>query len=79
MKFSKLLAFALCCFVILISPFSALAQEVEMADAMRASGKIYVVVSVVLVILVGILIYILQTDRKLKRLEKELDSLEAKK
>ena len=50
-----------------------------MADAMRANGKIYIVIAVVLVILIGILIYIFQTDRKLKQLEKEVDSLENKK
>ncbi|QNL22017.1 CcmD family protein [Hyphobacterium sp. CCMP332] len=70
----------LCCFLsVLLIPISGFAQEVEMADAMRANGKIYVVIAVVLVILIGILIYIFQTDRKLKQLEKEVDSLENKK
>ena len=48
-------------------------QEVEMADRMRADGKIYVVVSVVGVLLAGMLFYVIAIDRKLGRLEKELE------
>ena len=47
-------------------------QQVEMADAFRADGKIYVVVAVVLVILLGLLLYLFLIDRKLTRLENEL-------
>ncbi len=54
------------------------AQGVEMADAMRSNGKIYVVVSVVLVILIGIFVYIFQTDKKLKKLEEEVNSIKKK-
>lgn len=79
MIISKLKIFLYCFLSVLLIPISGFAQEVEMADAMRANGKIYVVIAVVLVILSGILIYIFQTDRKLKQLEKEVDSLENKK
>jgi hypothetical protein len=48
-------------------------QEVEMADRMRADGKIYVVVSVISILLAGILTYTIVIDRKLGRLEKELE------
>jgi len=48
------------------------AQEIEMADQMRANGKIYVVVAVLLVILVGLILYLISIDRKLKTLEKEI-------
>ncbi|MBK9479803.1 MAG: CcmD family protein [Bacteroidetes bacterium] len=54
---------------------AALAQEaapVEMADTMRSSGKIYVVVTVLLIIFVGIVIYLSRLDSKLSKLEKEL-------
>ena len=37
-----------------------------------SSGKIYVVVSVVLIILVGLLIYVASIDRKISKLEKEI-------
>ena len=46
-------------------------EKVQMAEGMRASGKIYVVVAVVLVVLAGLFIYVVQLDRKLRRLEKE--------
>jgi len=47
------------------------AAEVEMADAMRANGKIYVVVGIILIVLIGFIAYLLMLDRKLTRLEKE--------
>ncbi len=47
-------------------------QSVEMADAMRANGKIYVVVAVIGVIFAGIVIYTISVDRKVRKLEKEV-------
>lgn len=55
----------------LLLALPAQAQDVEMADAMRANGKIYVVVAVVLTVLAGLFIYLLAVDRKLTRLEKD--------
>ena len=46
-------------------------EKVQMAEGLRSSGKIYVVVAVLLVILVGLFFYLVQLDRKLKRLEKD--------
>ncbi|MDN5215697.1 CcmD family protein [Fulvivirgaceae bacterium BMA12] len=46
--------------------------EVEMADEMRKSGKIYVVVLVLSVVMGGILTYVIVIDRKLKKLEREI-------
>ncbi len=46
-------------------------QGIEMADALRASGKIYVVVFVLVVIVAGLFIYLITIDRKLNRFEKE--------
>ena len=45
--------------------------EVDMADTMRSNGKIYVVVAVCLIILIGLFLYVMSVDRKLKKLEKE--------
>jgi len=45
--------------------------EVEMADAMRSSGKIYVVIAVILTILTGLILYVWRLDRKITRLEDE--------
>lgn len=47
------------------------AKPVEMADKLRADGKIYVVVAVVVVILLGIFVYVARLDRKISTLEKE--------
>ncbi len=44
---------------------------VEMADALRASGKIYVVVVVLAIIFAGIITFLLLIDRRLKKLERE--------
>ena len=53
-------------------------ERVEMADDLRASGKIYVVVLVVMTVFSGLMIYALLTDRKLLRLEKEISLMERK-
>lgn len=49
------------------------AQEssVEMADAMRSNGKIYVVVGVVMLLIIGILSYLIRLDLQLKKNEKQ--------
>jgi len=47
-------------------------KTVEMADGLRANGKIYVVVLVLVTILAGVLFYMVRLDRKIGKLEKEL-------
>lgn len=47
---------------------------VEMADAMRAEGKIYVVVAVLVTIFAGIVGYAVRIDQKVSRLEKEINA-----
>jgi len=49
------------------------ARTVEMADAMRSNGKIYVVVAVMATILAGLLLYLVRIDRRVTRLEKDKD------
>jgi hypothetical protein len=49
----------------------AQAQQVEMADAMRSNGKIYIVVAVCLTILIGLFVYVFSIDRKISKIEKE--------
>lgn len=44
---------------------------VQMADKMRSEGKIYVLVSIIGIVLGGILVYVVQTDRKISGLEKK--------
>lgn len=65
--------------VLLVSIFAGLvvrAQDstagkpVEMADRLRADGKIYVVIAVLVTIFLGIIAYVIRLDRKIGRLEK---------
>jgi CcmD family protein len=60
---------------LLLFSFSSFAQqnnEAEMADALYQSGKIYVVVSVLSIIFIGIVIYLIVLDKKISKLEKEI-------
>lgn len=57
-------------FLVLATASSALAQT-EMADIMRANGKIYVVVVVLATIFAGIFTYLVYLDRKISKMEKE--------
>jgi len=52
--------------------FFAKAQgsEIEMADGFRANGKIYVVVTTVLIVLIGLLLFLIYLDKKITKLEK---------
>ncbi|MDO7849611.1 CcmD family protein [Hymenobacter sp. M29] len=50
----------------------AATTEPEMADGLRANGKIYVVVAVVVIIVAGLLAYLINLDRKVSRLEEQI-------
>ena len=60
-------------FALLMLSMNLVAQEkeVEMADAMRSNGRIYVVIAVMLTILAGLILYLWRLDRKIGKLEKE--------
>jgi uncharacterized BrkB/YihY/UPF0761 family membrane protein len=62
-------------FIILLSviaPLYSLAQDkAKQTDLMRSSGRIYVVIAVMLAILTGIILYLVRLERKIKKLEKE--------
>ena len=47
----------------------AFGQPVEMADAMRSSGKIYVVIAIIVIVFVGLALYLFSIDRRLKKIE----------
>lgn len=49
---------------------SAQASDIEMADQFRADGKIYVVIAVVSVVLMGLFAYLFRLERKVTDLEK---------
>lgn len=46
-------------------------ENVQMADGLRAEGKIYVVVAVMLVIFISVALYLFSIDKKVKKLEKD--------
>jgi CcmD family protein len=57
----------------LLASNSLFAQgNVEMADKLRESGKIYVVVAVLLVIFIGIAVILFLLDRKINKIEKNI-------
>lgn len=47
------------------------AQSAPEQDIMRSNGKIFVVMGVVVIILIGLFTYVNSIDRKITRLEKE--------
>jgi len=49
---------------------SGQSASVEMADALRQDGKIYVVVACVFVIVSGLVVYLISLDGKISKLEK---------
>lgn len=56
----------------ILIPFFGRAQDatqVEMADAFRNDGKIYVVITVISIIFVCLIGYLIYIDTKLRRLE----------
>lgn len=68
MKIKHLLSLLIILFFNTISKAQA---DVEMADAMRSEGKIYVVVAVMLIIFSGIIGYLIYLDNKISKLEKK--------
>lgn len=62
--------FSLIAILFLVVQFTQ-AQSVEMADALRSSGKIYVVVAVMAVLFIGLFFYLFSIDRRLKKIEKD--------
>ena len=55
------------CLLITVGAFAQ--DDVAMADLMRSNGKIYVVVGVLMIIFLGLVIYMINLDRKISKLE----------
>jgi len=64
-------------FLALLLPFLSIAQEVapkvEMADKFYGEGKIYIVIVVLVTIFLGIVLYLVRLDKKITKLEKEIE------
>lgn len=53
--------------------FTYLYGQEETADFMRSTGKIYVVVAVIAAIFIGIILFLIYLDRKLTKLENQIN------
>lgn len=49
-------------------------EKPQMAGLMRSNGKIYVVVAVLVIILAGLFVYLINLDRRIDHLEKNIKS-----
>jgi len=57
--------------LLLLLPVFAHAQDrPEMADALQANGKIYVVVLVICTIFAGIILFLIYLERKIRKIER---------
>lgn len=74
MLFNKL-KWLLFTIIFLTSNMMVQAQQIEMADALRSSGKIYVVVGVLVIIFIGIVGFLIHLERKLNKLEKHIENI----
>lgn len=62
--------------ITLITTIVSFAQgdQIEMADQLRADGKIWTVIAVILIIFIGLILYLIKLDFKISKLEKKLNS-----
>ncbi len=60
---------------LLVLPLTFLLAQ-EDTDFMRSMGKMYVVVAVIVTIFLGIVIYLIRLDRKLTKLEDQINNHE---
>lgn len=51
---------------------TTLSNAASFEESMHESGKMNVVIGVISIIFIGIIVYLILLDRKLKRMEKEL-------
>jgi CcmD family protein len=57
----------------LMSTLTVLGQTVNNSQFMESQGKFYVVIGVVLIIFLGIVLFLLRTEKRLNKLEKEIN------
>jgi len=73
----KRIYYTLFCMYLLLLNLACFAQTSEvdkpgMAVGMRANGKIYVVVAVIVTIFLGLIVYLVNLEKKITRLEKDI-------
>lgn len=70
LKLKQLLA--VCSVLLWTIAAKAQSSDIDMADGLRASGKIYVVVAVLSIIFLGIIAFLIRIDGKVTALEAEV-------
>lgn len=73
MKNKRQLFLILMCYMCILS-ITAQTEPVEMADTLRANGKIYNVVAVLSAVFIGLAAYLFYIDRKVKKIEDKLNN-----
>jgi len=68
----KHLFFLFCLFIANVA-FGQNENSPQMADAFREQGKIYVVIAVIAIVFISIVLFLTYIERKVKRLEKEIE------
>ncbi|MEL6923729.1 MAG: CcmD family protein [Bacteroidota bacterium] len=58
----------------LLTLLPSLSAQSDGTDFMRSTGKIYVVVAVIAAVFIGIVIFLIFLERKLTKLENQVDS-----
>ncbi|MDB9932382.1 CcmD family protein [Flavobacteriales bacterium] len=70
---NKKITFITLAFIAFFNNF-CLAQDSSIEQTMHESGKINVVVAVVVVIFIGLAFYLIRLDRKISKIEKETEN-----
>jgi heme/copper-type cytochrome/quinol oxidase subunit 4 len=58
---------------VLVSSHAQDTNQVEMADALRANGKIYIVAIVAAIVITILSVYVIMIDRKVTKLEEKIN------
>ncbi len=70
-KFQKISLVFIGCLIQIFAKAQAAVTTPPATDFMRSNGKIYLVMTIVVVIMTGLLLYVISIDRKISQLEKK--------
>jgi preprotein translocase subunit SecY len=70
-QIKKMLLAILLVFMQILAFGQDLAVNSESNDLMRSNGKIFLVMTIVVVLMAGLLLYLISIDRKISKLEKK--------
>jgi hypothetical protein len=60
--------------IVLAAGLNVHAADLEMADQLRASGKIYAVVAIIALIFLGIVLFLRRIDKRVAKIEKQVNN-----